>query len=326
MVSNEIDIVECISTIIETLPVCKERGVAYSTFSVIHVNRQGQGYLFEFDNPEAIYYHNGVAIDFPRQTLDVLGKQVFKSELNLVPGDIVMVMSDGTIHAGIGQILNFGWPRDKIKEYLNRHLDENMTARAAACVLASACNEIYEGKPSDDTTVAAVRFRERMDVNVMVGPPVNKEQDKEHVERYLEGPGYKVVCGGTSSQILARHLGKRVVPALDFPDKEVPPIGYIDGIDLVTEGVITLRRLLELSRKYISISDLTPKFFEKQDGASLLADILFERSTHVHFFVGQSVNEAHQGLDIDITMKLKLVESLAANLRIMGKEVTLLYD
>lgn len=326
MVSNEIDIVECISTIIETLPVCKERGVAYSTFSVIHVNRQGQGYLFEFDNPEAIYYHNGVAIDFPRQTLDVLGKQVFKSELNLVPGDIVMVMSDGTIHAGIGQILNFGWPRDKIKEYLDRHLDENMTARTAACVLASACNEIYEGKPSDDTTVAAVRFRERMDVNVMVGPPVNKEQDKEHVERYLEGPGYKVVCGGTSSQILARHLGKRVVPALDFPDKEVPPIGYIDGIDLVTEGVITLRRLLELSRKYISISDLTPKFFEKQDGASLLADILFERSTHVHFFVGQSVNEAHQGLDIDITMKLKLVESLAANLRIMGKEVTLLYD
>lgn len=326
MVSNEIDIVECISTIIETLPVCKERGVAYSTFSVIHVNRQGQGYLFEFDNPEAIYYHNGVAIDFPRQTLDVLGKQVFKSELNLIPGDIVMVMSDGTIHAGIGQILNFGWPRDKIKEYLNRHLDENMTARAAACVLASACNEIYEGKPSDDTTVAAVRFRERMDVNVMVGPPVNKEQDKEHVERYLDGPGYKVVCGGTSSQILARHLGKRVVPALDFPDKEVPPIGYIDGIDLVTEGVITLRRLLELSRKYISISDLTPKFFEKQDGASLLADILFERSTHVHFFVGQSVNEAHQGLDIDITMKLKLVESLAANLRIMGKEVTLLYD
>lgn len=326
MVSNEIDINECVATIIKTLPVCKERGVAYSTFSVIHVNKQGHGYLFEFDNPEAIYYHDGKAMDFEREELDVCGNAVFKSELNLVDGDIVMVMSDGTVHAGIGMILNFGWPREKIKEYLDHHLNDQMSARAAACVLASACNEIYEGKPSDDTTVAAVRIRQRLDVNVMVGPPVNKDQDEEHVERYLEGPGLKVVCGGTSSNIVARYLHRRLKPSLEYPDHEIPPIAYIDGIDLVTEGVITLRRLLELSDKYVSISDLTPKYYEKEDGASLLAEILFERSTHVHFFVGQSVNTAHSGLEIDTTMKLKLVERLAANLRIMGKEVTLLYD
>lgn len=326
MVANEIDITECVQTIIETLPVCHERGVAYSTFSVIHVNRQGKGYLFEFDNPEAIYYHNGKAIDFEREELDVCGKTVYKSVLSLTEGDIVMVMSDGTVHAGIGRVLNFGWPREVIKEYLNHHLDDSLTARAAACVLATACNEIYEGQPSDDTTVAAVRIRKRMDVNVMVGPPVNKEQDEEHVRRFMEGDGYKVVCGGTSSKILARQLGKRVKPSLDYSDPSIPPTGIIDGIDLVTEGVITLRRLLEISRQYLSISDLTPKYFEKEDGASRLADMLFERSTHVHFFVGQSVNEAHQGLEIDITMKLKLVESLAANLRAMGKEVTLLYD
>lgn len=325
MVSNDIDIVECVSTIIETLPVCKVRGVAYSTFSVVHVNRQGEGYLFEFDNPEAIYYHHGEAMDFDREAIEVCGRTVFKSKLNLEEGDIVLVMSDGTVHAGIGMILNFGWPREKIKEYLNNHLTADHSARAAACVLASACNEIYEGMPSDDTTVAAVRIRRRLDVNVMVGPPVNKEQDEAHVARYLEGPGKKVVCGGTSSQILARHMGERLKTSLEFPDREIPPIGYIKGIDLVTEGVITLRRLLELSRKYISISDLTPKTYTQRDGASLLADILFEQSTHVHFFVGQSVNEAHQGLDIDITMKLKLVESIAANLRTMGKEVTLLY-
>lgn len=326
MVSNEIDINECVATIIKTLPVCKERGVAYSTFSVIHVNRQGNGYLFEFDNPEAIYYHHGKAMDFEREELDVCGNAVFKSELNLEDGDIVMVMSDGTVHAGIGMILNFGWPRQKIMEYLDHHLDDQMSARAAACVLASACNEIYEGQPSDDTTVAAVRIRQRLDVNVMVGPPVNKEQDQEHVERFLEGSGLKVVCGGTSSNIVARYLHKRLKPSLEYPDHAIPPIAYIDGIDLVTEGVITLRRLLELSDKYVSISDLTPKYYVKEDGASLLAEILFERSTHVHFFVGQSVNTAHTGLEIDTTMKLKLVERLAANLRLMGKEVTLLYD
>lgn len=325
MVANDVDITECVATIIETLPVCKVRGVAYSTFSVIHVNREGKGYLFEFDNPEAIYYHQGKAIDFEREALEVCGHTVYKSELALEENDVVLVMSDGTVHAGIGMVLNFGWPREVIKEYLNNHLNEKMTARAAAYVLANACNEIYEGQPSDDTTVAAVRIRRRMDVSVMVGPPVNKEQDADHVARFMAGDGYKVVCGGTSSQILARHLGKKVKPSLDYYDSSIPPTGLIDGIDLVTEGVITLRRLLELSRKYISISDLTPKYFVAKDGASKLADYLFERSTHVHFFVGQSVNDAHAGLEIDITMKLKLVESIAANLRLMGKEVTLLY-
>ena len=105
----------------------------------------------------------------------------------------------------------------------------------------------------------------------------------------------------------------------------MPPIGYINGIDLTTEGVLTLRRLLQMLEKYISISDLTPKTFTKQDGASLLADFLFERATHITFFVGQSVNVAHQGLPIDTTMKMKLVEKIADNLRKVGKVVELNY-
>ncbi|MDD3151701.1 MAG: hypothetical protein PHE45_02210, partial [Bacteroidales bacterium] len=104
------------------------------------------------------------------------------------------------------------------------------------------------------------------------------------------------------------------------------PIGFIEGIDLTTEGVLTLRKLLTLSNKYISTHDLSPKFFVKQDGASLLANMLFEEATDITFFVGQGVNAAHQSLPIDITMKLKLVESLANNLRKMGKNVTLNYD
>ena len=142
----------------------------------------------------------------------------------------------------------------------------------------------------------------------------------------MEGEGKKIVCGGTSSQIVARYLNKPLKTSFEFPDKEVPPIGFIDGVDLTTEGVITLRRLLELSEKYVSVKDLTPKFFKKRDGASMLANILFEEATDITFFVGQSVNVAHQSLPIDITMKMKLIESLTANLKKMGKMVTILYD
>lgn len=326
MAANGIDIDECVETLIQTLPVCQVRGIAYSTFSLIHANVQGQGFLYEFDNPQAIYYHRGKCTDFERVELDICGKTVYKSELNLEENDVIMVMSDGTVHAGMGQILNFGWERKQIMEYLDRSLKPTMSARAMACVLTSACNDLYLDKPGDDTTVAAVKIRRRINVNIMVGPPVDKEKDNFYVGQFLEGADKTVVCGGTSSQIVARYLNKPLRTSFDFPDKDVPPIGFIEGVDLATEGVLTLRRLLELSEKYISINSLTPKTFTKQDGASLLANMLFEEATHIKFFVGQSVNVAHQGLPIDITMKLKLVEKLAENMRAMGKTVILNYD
>lgn len=326
MVSNDIPMDDCIETIIQSLPVCKVRGVAYSTFSVIHVNKEGKGYLIEFDNPQAIYFHHGKSTNFDRKELEICGKKVFESALELEDGDIVMVMSDGTIHAGIGMILNFGWQRKEIMEHLDRNVTPDMSARCVACLLAAACNDLYLDKPGDDTTVAAIKIRKKMEVNIMVGPPANKGQDNFYIARFLDCDGKRVVCGGTSSQIVARYLDKPLKTSFDFPDKEVPPIGFIDGIDLTTEGVLTLRRLLNLSDKYLSVRDLTPKKFHKKDGASLLAELLFEEATHICFFVGQSVNVAHQGLPIDITMKLKLVEHIADNLRQMGKTVVVNYD
>ena len=326
MVSGGVSIEECVDTIIQTLPVCKERGVAYATFTVIHVNREGKGYMFEFDNPEAIYITDGKCRDFERVPHDYEGKTVYITELDLKPNDYIVTMSDGVIHAGIGMILNFGWLRKDVIEYLNKSVKPYMSAGAVACLLASACNDLYLDKPGDDTTVAAVRIREAVHVNIMVGPPVDKTKDDFYIARFLEGDSKKIVCGGTSSTIVARYLGTSVKADFDFPDKDVPPIGHIDGIDLTTEGVLTMRRLLELSEKYVSPKDLTPKTFTKKDGASLLAQLLFEEATVVHFFVGQSINAAHQGLPIAITMKLKLVESLAANLRLMGKNVMIDYD
>ena len=326
MVSGGADMEECISTIISTLPVCHERQVAYSTFSVIHVNSQGRGHLFEFDNPEAVWYHRGHTCDFPRTAMEICGKRVFHTELQLEAGDMVFVMSDGTVHAGIGQMLNFGWQRKDIMAHLDQSIDPHMSARAAACLLASACNDLYLDRPGDDTTVAAVRIRPRCEVHLMVGPPVDKEKDEHYVQQFMQGADKRIVCGGTTSQVVARCLGRQLKTSFDFPDKEVPPIGFIDGIDLTTEGVITMRRLLALSEKYVSVKDLTPKTYAKRDGGSLLANIVFEEASHVVFFVGQNVNAAHAGLEIDTTMKLKLVEHLAENLRRMGKSVTVNYD
>lgn len=326
MVSNGIDVEECIDTIIQTLPVCKVRGVAYSTFSVIHMNRKGEGFLFEFDNPAAIYYHQGKCCDFDRIEHVLCGKKVYVAQLKLIKDDVIILMSDGVIHAGIGKVLNLGWMRPEVKELLDRVIENGMSARCIACLLAGACNDLYLNEPGDDTTVAAVRIREELNVKLMVGPPVEKEKDDFYVSQFLEGDGKKIVCGGTSSHIVARYLNQTVTTECDFFDKDIPPIGHIKGIDLTTEGVLTLRKLLLYSERYLSNTDLSPKYFKNKDGASLLADMLFEQATNIVFYVGQSINAAHQGLPIDITMKLKLVETLTANLKKMGKTVVVNYD
>ena len=326
MVSEDIDINDCVETILQSLPVCKVRGVAYSTFTVLHMSEDGKGWLFEFDNPAAILIRDGKCGDMNRKELNVCGKKVYKSDLDLKEGDVIVTMSDGVIHAGIGMTLNSGWQRKDVLDYLESTVRPEMSARCVAWLLAAACNDLCLDKPGDDTTVLAVKVRKELRVNIMVGPPVDKSKDDFYISRFLSGEGKKVVCGGTSSQIVARYLGKKVEARFDFPDKDVPPIGYIEGIDLTTEGVLTMRRLLELSEKYLSPTDLTPKYFTKKDGASLLAELLFEEASDITFFVGQSINKAHQGLPIDITMKLKLVESLSQNLVRMGKNVEVNYD
>ena len=325
LVSNNVSMQDCIETIIQTLPVCKVRNVAYSTFSVIHVNKDGQGYMFEFDNPEAIYYHNGQICDFEREEHICCDKKIFVSKLSLEEDDAIFLMSDGVIHAGIGQLLNLGWQRPEVKEFLSRNIKNSMSARCMASILCGACNDLYIGEPGDDTTVACVKIRKELSTQLMIGPPINAENDDFWIKKFIELDGKKIVCGGTTSHIVADYLKTDLQTSCDFIDKDVPPTAHIEGIDLVTEGVLTLRKLLEHSEKYLSVSDLAPKYYNSKDGASLLADMLFEKATHITFFVGQSINPAHQGLPIDSTMKFKLVDTLANNLKLMGKQVEVYY-
>lgn len=326
MLSAGIPIADCIQTLIASLPVCKVRNVAYATFSVFNIGTDGKGTLIEFDNPAAILIRDGQVSDLPREKNIILGKNVYTTSLDLQPDDAVIVTSDGVEHAGIGMMMNFGWERPQIKDFLRRAVKPGMSARAISAALAVECNELYMNEPGDDTTALCIRVRKPAPVSVFVGPPIHKEDDDAYVDDFMALPGKKAVCGGTSSQIVARRLGKEVRTSFEFPDPAIPPIGFIEGIDLTTEGVVTVRRVLELSERYLDPSDCTAAVFTKRDGATLLAKLLFEEATEVNFFVGQSQNHAHDGLPIETRMKLKLIDSLANNLTAMGKKVTVRYN
>ena len=325
MIANGVDIEECIASVISTLPICQVRKVAYSTFTVVHIEKDGTGYIFEFDNPPLIYLHNGKVEKLNREEKIILNKKVYYSTINATENDCFVFCSDGAPHAGIGMTMNLGWTIDEIANYVSNNYSNDMSAREIAALIGEACNALYMSEPGDDTTIVALKVMKPLTVNILVGPPIDKENDNKIVEKFLSKEGLKVVCGGTTSQIVAKYLHEDVQTSLKYFTSDVPPVAIIKGIDLVTEGVITLAKVLEITEKYLNTSDIEDKSISNQDGASLIANIILKRASDINLFVGTTLNSAHKDLPIDLSMKMKIVESLKQSLEDCGKKVFIEY-
>ena len=323
---------ECVETISETLPVCRERGIAYSTFTIVRVKHNGEVYTAEFNGPEFVMLRNGV-LDEPEKEMRVIGgKEVWESHFFAEPEDMIVSFSDGVIHAGIGRLINLGWKRVNVMEFIQRNYDLKMSSRTMTRNLLEVCDHLYEGEPGDDTTVATVRIMPRTTTRVMVGPASSAEMDGEQVRRLMAASGKKIVCGGTTSKIVARELGKKIDVDLKYYDDDVPPTAYIEGVDLVTEGILTLsaaEKLMEACQKEYgsNVKSSGPVNLEKKDGATKLVKMLVQDCTDIVFMMGQADNPAHQNIDapINLSIKVRIIQHMAELLEQMGKKSVIEY-
>ena len=323
MMSEGISLEECVSTIAATLPICSVRGVAYSTFTIIHLIDNEKAEIIQYDNPQVIFFRDGEHIDYPKFEMNIDGKKIFKSEINLKENDIFVAMSDGCPHAGIGTAYNFGWSVKDITEYMEPLTVAGFTAKTLATILVDECFKLYGEKPGDDATACVVRIRKREPVNLLFGPPSNRDDANRMMALFFSKEGKHIVCGGTTSSIAAKYLGKPLKPSLNFESPDIPPTAEIEGVDLVTEGVITINRVLEYAKDYLSGNESYEVWGYKRDGASLISRMLFEEATDINFYVGRAINPAHQNpnLPINFSIKMNLVTELSECLRKMGKKI-----
>lgn len=329
MFLNGASIDECVVTIAKTLPVCKVREVAYSTFSILQINHTGEAYLVEFDNPSCVFIRNQILLAIPYTERIVAGKKIREYHFQVQENDYFILMSDGAIHAGVGQFLNFGWTWESIANYAVESLGTMLSSSRLASLLTKACDDLYNQIPGDDTTVAVARIIPIKSVNLFTGPPSDKSYDNQLIRDFMKNDGKKIVCGGTSANIVARILDKPIKTSLEYIDPSLPPIAYIEGIDLVTEGVLTLTRVLTLMQQY-SKGDIDVEFFEeldKENGGSKVAKILIEDCTVLNLFVGKALNEAHQNTDLpfNLSIRLNLVDQIMNIAKSIGKEVHICY-
>lgn len=327
MMAEGLAIEECVSTIAATLPVCSVRGVAYSTFTIIHLRDNETAEIIQYDNPHVILLRDEVNFDYPKTEMNIGGKKIFKSVIKLRENDIFVAMSDGCPHAGIGMLYNFGWKREDIIEFLETLVPAGYTAKNLSTMLVDECNKLYGNKPGDDATACVVKIRKREPMNMLFGPPSNRDDASRMMSLFFSKEGKHIICGGTTSSIAAKFLGKELRATLNFEKSDVPPIAEIEGVDLVTEGVITVNKVLEYAKDYLGDNEYYEHWSFKRDGASLISRLLFEEATDINFYVGRAINPAHQNPDLPInfSIKMNLVEELSECLKKMGKRIKVSY-
>ena len=327
MMAEGLSLEDCVETIAATLPICSVRGVAYSTFTIVHIVNNIEAEVIEYDNPQVILLRGGSNYDYPRTEMNIGGKRIYKSLIKLCENDIFVLMSDGCPHAGLGNLYDFGWKREEIIGFMETIADVGYTAKTLSTILVDECNRLYGEKPGDDATACVIRIRRREPMNILFGPPSNRDDCDRMMSLFFSKEGKHIVCGGTTSSIAAKYLHKPLKASLNFVKSDVPPTAEIEGVDLVTEGVITINKVIEYAKDTLDENELYSVWSVGRDGASMICRMLFEEATDINFYVGRAVNPAHQNPDLPINfnIKMNLVEELSACLKQMGKRIKVSY-
>ena len=317
---------KAVQTIAKTLPICSVRQIAYSTFSILQVFHNGDAYLVEFDNPACIFIRNRALAQIPFVDREIEGKKIRECRFKVQPNDCFVLMSDGTIFAGVGEILNFGWTWDSMAEYAIKCAKKTLSASRMAAMLSQACDDLYMQRPGDDTTVAVAHVAEQKIVSIFTGPPRDMDDDTKVMKAFMDSEGKKAVCGGTTAKIAARFLNARIIPN-DDGNYEIPPTSAIEGLDLVTEGVLTLNHTVKMLRQYAG-DDIDADFFialDEPNGAAKLSKMIIEECTLLRLYVGTAVNSAQNHLVPEISVRKNIVEQLKEAAEAIEKNVEVFY-
>ncbi|CDM96893.1 MULTISPECIES: SpoIIE family protein phosphatase [Limnospira] len=325
MLNADVPLEEVIKTVIGTLPICQVRQIAYATFTIIQIDHQtNQFKVINFDNPPVFYFNKGRVIKLDTKTEKILGKKILSSEGQLERGDFLGAISDGVLYAGLGDTMNFGWGWDNIAKYMEKvFMTQATNSRSIIEQVMAETRSLYRDKIGDDATFVGIYVRKRNPVMIFTGPPLDITKDELYAERLLSFKGRKVICGGTTGNLVANYMGETVEMDISTMRKDLPPIGKLTEIDLVTEGILTISKATAVLRQ--CNCDIT-RLPSDQNGAVLLAREILEADS-IFLLVGQQINEFYQNplLPKNISIRRSLIEDLVNLLKQKQKEVTVEY-
>lgn len=325
MLDADLPLKEVIETIIGTLPICQMRKIAYATFTIITINNQTNHFqVINFDNPPILLFKKGIIIKLEPKTEIILEKKINYYEGVLERGDFLGAISDGVLYAGLGHTMNFGWGWDNIAKFMeNIFMTKATNSRDIIEQVIKETKKLYCNHIGDDATFVGVYVRRPKPLMIFTGPPLDPSRDEEYAEQLLSFSGRKIICGGTTGNIVANYMAETIEMEIETMSKELPPIGKLKEVDLVTEGILTISKAKELLKQCQFDITRLPTI---RNGAVLLAREILEADS-IYFLVGQQINEFYQNplLPKNISIRRSLIEELIQLLRDNQKKVIIEY-
>lgn len=324
-IGNHIDASRAARIILDSLPVCKTRGIGYSTFTITDIDSHGRAAIIEHDNPPVVLFRGSELLELEKLPLAVgTGRRRTRgaatapvlqlSRFAAQEGDRLILCSDGVTQSGMGgKIHPLGWGRDAMAAFVRALLRQtpDLSARDLAQRLVDAAAANDGGEPKDDVTCAVIHFRTPRHLLLLAGPPFDRARDAGLAELFRGFRGRRVICGGTTAGIIARETGCRILPEADAGSPDVPPAARLEGADLVTEGTITLGLAAEM------LEAGGPPRGARPNAASRLVSLLLE-SDVIRLVIGTRVNEAHQ--DPNVPVELEIRRNIAKKIRLLLEE------
>ncbi len=318
---------DTLETITKTLPVCQVRKMAYSTFTIIKAEDSGLVQVIEFDNPSYFYFRKRKLMTPDKEVRLIHGKTIVESSFMMKEEDFLMIVSDGVLHAGVGELLNFGWTHQDIVEFLEQLPKEQNASTYITSEVLGYTDVLYNAKPGDDATVLSLTMKKKKNLHLFTGPPGQKEDDDVLIQAYENADGLKVISGGTTANIISRGVHRPIKIDLSQIKQTLPPMGLMEGADLVTEGVLTLKEVISILEDFqnpkMSMDVLLR--MKENNGATKLCRLLIEEATEVTIWMGSAVNPAHQepGFFYHYHYKVEQIEKLKKLLEDFGKTVVM---
>jgi hypothetical protein len=310
---SPMDIRRSAEIIMDTLPICSVRKISYSTFTVVDMARDGQTRIIEHGNPSFLLIRpeGEMRIEKAEVRPERWRERVINyTSFEVKREDRIVFFSDGISQAGMGEFRTpFGWGLPGVETYIREQIDRrpHISARDLSRALVARAEEVDGLTAKDDITCGVVYVRSPRQLLVITGAPFNRVHDQDLARMAERTPGRKVICGGTTANIISRQLNHPIDIDLRQPrDSRVPPLAKMQGFDLVTEGILTLGEVLRILEEGLAPEELKP------NAAVRLTRMLLD-SDVVRFAVGTRINEAHQdpNIPVDLDLRRNIVKRIA---------------
>jgi hypothetical protein len=305
---------QAFSQLVQTMHQARGTDLPYAVFTVIRVLNDGETTILSYEMPFPLLFSQNHLSLITARTFPFESEVIGEANLFLEPGEGILAFSDGITMAGMGMTLPLGWSLEGIRCYANDILADRTPARELARLVHDQARLLWQGPGGDDCSVVFAHCRRGEMVTVFSGPPLDKAMDSQVVSRFLAAPGTKVVCGAMTAKIVARGVGKPLRVEQDAQSAIAPPRYYLNSVDLVTEGAVTLNQAY-------NVLEADPGMLENDTGVTLLCQLLL-KADRIQFLVGGAENAGHTDISFrqkGILPRRKIIQLLAEKLRELSK-------